>query len=167
MILIAYDGSTDARAAIEHAASLMPEQSATVLTVWDPYIQILSSYPTPFGVPMTVDDSADADAAARTAAEERASEGAALARSRGIVAHPATASRGDSVASTVLAEADRVNAGAIVVGCRGLGRVGSLLLGSVSHSVIQHADRPVVIVPSPKVALRRNEHQRAVHPATA
>jgi nucleotide-binding universal stress UspA family protein len=31
----------------------------------------------------------------------------------------------------------------------------SLLLGSVSHGVLQHADRPVLVVPSPEVAEER------------
>jgi len=46
------------------------------------------------------------------------------------------------------------------MGSRGLTGVKSLLLGSVSHEVIQHADRTVVIVPSPEVASSR---QREVH----
>jgi nucleotide-binding universal stress UspA family protein len=56
-------------------------------------------------------------------------------------AEPSTASR------PILAEADRVGADAIVMGSRGLTRLKSLLLGSVSHEVLQHANRPVVFVP--------------------
>ena len=41
------------------------------------------------------------------------------------------------------------------MGSRGLTGVKSLLLGSVSHEVIQHADRTVVVVPSPHVAESR------------
>lgn len=38
----------------------------------------------------------------------------------------------------------------VVVGSRGLGGFKSLLLGSVSHQVAQHAPCPIVIVPGPE-----------------
>jgi hypothetical protein len=44
----------------------------------------------------------------------------------------------------------------MVLGARGLGGVGSLL-GSVSHRVLQHADRPVLVIPSEAVATRRHK----------
>jgi nucleotide-binding universal stress UspA family protein len=44
------------------------------------------------------------------------------------------------------------------MGTRGLTGVKSLLLGSVSHAVLQHADRAVVVVPSPEVARERGQH---------
>jgi nucleotide-binding universal stress UspA family protein len=55
--------------------------------------------------------------------------------------------------------ADREGAGLIVTGTRGLGPIGEVILGSVSHYLVQHADVPVVVVPS--------EHKvRATKPAT-
>jgi nucleotide-binding universal stress UspA family protein len=59
------------------------------------------------------------------------------------------------VAATILDEARELGATAIVVGSRGLTGVKSLLLGSVSHALIQHADRTVIVVPSPDVAAAR------------
>ena len=161
MILIAYDGSDDAKAAIEQAASLVPGHPATVVTVWEPYIQMLTRYPAP-GALLLSDNSGEIDDASRAAAEDKAEEGAALARSHGLEAGARALAREASIAETILAEADRANASAIVVGSRGLGGLGSLLLGSVSHALIQGADRAVVIVPSPKVARKRNEKRRTL-----
>ena len=42
MILICYDGSPDSRAAINSAGQLMPGETATVLTVWEPFLDILT-----------------------------------------------------------------------------------------------------------------------------
>jgi nucleotide-binding universal stress UspA family protein len=167
MILIAYDSSQDAKSAVEHAGNLMPGHPAIVLTVWEPYIQILARSTAPFGMMAGIENVGEIDDAARNSAETQAAEGAALAHSCGIDASPRTVAREDSIAETILAEADRTNAAAIVVGSRGLGGLSSLFLGSVSHAVLQHADRPVVIVPSSEVAQRRNERRRQLDAAPA
>jgi nucleotide-binding universal stress UspA family protein len=159
MILIAYDASDDAKAAIEHLATLVSGQPATVVTVWEPYIALVTRYPGAGGL-LVGENFEEIDNASRDAAEASAEEGAGLARSHGLEASGHALTRQDSIASTLLSEADRVNASAIAVGSRGLGGLGSLLLGSVSHALLQNADRPVIIVPSPKVAQRRNEKRR-------
>jgi nucleotide-binding universal stress UspA family protein len=43
--------------------------------------------------------------------------------------------------------ADEIDAEPIVLGGRGLGRIESKLLGSVSIAVVFHAKRPVLVVP--------------------
>lgn len=157
MILICYDGSSDAQAAIDRAGELLSGQSATVLTVWEPFIELMARSGASLAMPPF--DSVDVDAATEQAARERADEGVERARSAGLNAQPRTRSVGRTIADTILTEADDVGAVAIVLGTRGLTGLKSLLLGSVSHALLQHADRPVIVVPSPEVAAERAAHR--------
>ncbi|WP_327000638.1 universal stress protein [Dactylosporangium sp. NBC_01737] len=54
---------------------------------------------------------------------------------------------GEHPAAALIAAADRVHAGMIVVGSRGLGGFRGLVMGSTSRSLIEHAPCPVMIVP--------------------
>lgn len=160
MILICYDGSPDARAAIEHGGELLNGEPATVLTVWQPFVEVLAHTPSGFGLTPGMIDFEEVDAATRKSAEERAEEGAQLARDAGLNAQPRTCSQMTTTASAILSEAEEVGASAILMGSRGLTGLKSLLLGSVSHAVIQHADRAVIVVPSPDVADARGRSRR-------
>jgi nucleotide-binding universal stress UspA family protein len=164
VILICYDGSDDAKAAIESASVLFSGKQVVVLTVWESLADLFTRTPggLGFGVPA---DEEELDRASRERAEQEAQEGATLARDRGIDATATVHARSGTVADTVLTEADDIDADAIVLGSRGLGGVASLLIGSVSHAVIQSADRTVVTTPSPKVAqthaAKRHTHAKA------
>jgi nucleotide-binding universal stress UspA family protein len=160
MILIAYDGSEDAKCAVRSAGELLAGQPTVILTVWEPYADVVARAPAPFGITPGIGDSDAIDATNQRQARACADQGAELGRTVGLDATSRTTAREDSVAQTILAEADRANASAIVVGSRGLGGLGSMLMGSVSHAILQHADRTVVIVPSAKVAQRRNTRRR-------
>ncbi|WP_254525650.1 universal stress protein [Natrinema caseinilyticum] len=59
--------------------------------------------------------------------------------------------RGDP-ADEILAAADEADASAILLGSRGRSRLRRLLLGSVSESVVTHAERNVYLVPPPRTA---------------
>ena len=161
MILIAYDGSDDAKSAVQHAGTLLPAHSAVVLTVWEPFLTMMMRSPAGIGPVAGVPDIEGIDDACRQSAQARAEEGAQLARSAGIDASARVVSRSGSVAEAILHEAADANATAIVLGSRGLTGVKSLLLGSVSHGVLQHADRSVLVVPSPTVAEQRHPHAHA------
>jgi len=155
MILLCYDGSADARAAIKHAGELLGGQPATVLTVWEPFIDVITR--TSFGLGMApgVVNIEEIDTATREATQTRAQEGAELAKQVGLDAKPRTRTQVTTVAAAIVDEANDLDATAIVVGSRGLAGLKSLMLGSVSHGVSQHADRPVIVVPSAEVAAAR------------
>src|SRR5450755_1887147 len=110
MILICYDGSEDAKSAIQHAGTLLPGSPATVLTVWEPYITILTRTPGGMGPVAGVVDIEELDKGSREAAEREAAEGAALAHDAGIDAQSATVARHASVAEAILEESDRLDA---------------------------------------------------------
>jgi nucleotide-binding universal stress UspA family protein len=53
---------------------------------------------------------------------------------------------GGPAAAALIREAQKHDADEIVVGSRGLGAIRATL-GSVSHQLLRHADRPVLVVP--------------------
>jgi nucleotide-binding universal stress UspA family protein len=159
MILICYDGSADAQAAIDRAGELLSGRPATVLSVWEGMAEVLARTGSGFAIAPLDFEQLDADS--ERSAGERAEEGAARARAAGLDASAHARERGATIWATVLEEAEEVGASAIVLGSRGLTGVKSLLLGSVSHAVLQHADRPVIIIPSPAVAAERAQGRGA------
>jgi nucleotide-binding universal stress UspA family protein len=53
---------------------------------------------------------------------------------------------GSDIGATIVREAERLNAEAIVMGTRGHSGVAGLLLGSTSHKVLHSASCPVIVV---------------------
>jgi nucleotide-binding universal stress UspA family protein len=156
MILICYDGSADAQAAIDRAGQLMPGSDATVLVIWDTLLQSMARHGTlvmGFGIGAYADDGTDA--ALEKMALDTADDGVQRAIAAGLVAQPQVVNRQDEIAADILAVATGLSAEAIVLGTRGRGSVKSALLGSVSQTVLHHADRPVLVIPSSALAERR------------
>lgn len=143
--LIAYDGSEDSQRAITVAARLLTAAPTCVVTVWEPLITQISSQPMSVA---TGDDAEVIDERMRADAESRAAEGAELARQAGLgdVTYRAAADPG-TIWDALIAAADELDADVLVTGSRGLGGLKSLLLGSVSRNLLQHAARPVLVVP--------------------
>jgi nucleotide-binding universal stress UspA family protein len=160
MILICYDGSPDSKAAIEHGGELLKGESVTVLTVWQPFVELLAQTSPGFGLSPGMVDVEEIDKAARERAEKLAEAGCDLARQAGLEAEPRVYPQETTTGDAILTEAEAVGASAILMGSRGLTGLKSLLLGSVSHAVIQHADRTVIVVPSPNVAAARGQDRR-------
>lgn len=160
MILIAYDGSDDSKAAVEQAGKLFPGQAVTILTVWQRFIDTMARAGGGFAVAVDYDE---IDTASEEDAKKRAAEGAGLATAGGLNATPQATVVELNVADTILAEAAAISAGAVVCGSRGYTGVKSVMLGSVSHHILQHADLPVVVIPSPEIAKARAEHRDALN----
>jgi nucleotide-binding universal stress UspA family protein len=166
MSIICYDGSEDAQAAADQATRLFRETPATVLTVWGPDTEMRMNSElglgSGFGVGYNrINDTAHLDALLLDQAQRTAEEGAHRLRAAGMGAESRVEQRDGSIAKTVLAVAERVNAEAVVVGTRGRNAAKSALLGSVSHALVQHADRPVVVIPS--AALARDHEGWLLH----
>jgi nucleotide-binding universal stress UspA family protein len=134
-VLLATDGSTDAQVATQWlmAFPLPPTTELLVLAAVAPQPPMLD-----VPVPLPVID------AARAEAQRAADTAVATVRAR----WPSTEARVvDGEPRQVIAAAAREwGADLIVVGARGLGAFGRLLLGSVSTAVVHHAPCPVLVL---------------------
>lgn len=146
-ILIAYDGSDNARAAVACAGRLFPGRKAVVLTVWEPVA--MTAAMAPAGIMMPIAQAGVEDEAIRQAMTDLSRQGAELAREAGLDADPRCDVDTAAIWGTIVDVADELDAEVIVTGSRGLGGVRSLLLGSTSTRILHHAKRPVLVVPNP------------------
>jgi nucleotide-binding universal stress UspA family protein len=145
-ILIAYDGSDDARAAVRSAAELFAGREAFVVTVWESAAGLAGGARAALPAAVVQEAMAALDDAAREEAEAIAAEGAELARGSGAEAKPLAAKASHNVWSTLIGEAERHDAAVLVVGSRGRSPVKAALLGSVSSAATAQSKRPVLVV---------------------
>jgi nucleotide-binding universal stress UspA family protein len=129
-ILLATDGSEDARLAARAAANLSEKTGAElhVVHAWQ-------------SVPHPVVDADYYEEGASRLLEvqtEFISDAGATVREAHLVMGPPV--------DTILDLAEEIGADLIVVGGRGHGTLGRLILGSVSEGVVHHADRPVLVM---------------------
>jgi nucleotide-binding universal stress UspA family protein len=147
--LLCFDGSGDAANAIAVAGELLGSHSATVLTVWEPVaiwepydpVAVLTA-----GVSRLAAKELGLDEIARDAARSTMERGVELARQAGFDATGHLSS--GKVWRAICETAEKIDAAPIVLGTRGLSRVQSALLGSVSAAVAAHAKRAVLLIPA-------------------
>lgn len=134
MIVIATDGSTSARVAVDVGIEFAARQHSVVKI-----IHVLA--PPDW-------DAGGTPKRPMTAEEEHAlHRAAAHASEQGVEAEVELLSEDGSPAETIVAYADSVGASMIVVGSRGVGGVRGALLGSVSQRVLHLSHLPVLVVP--------------------
>ncbi len=143
-ILIAYDGSDFAKAAVAVAGEQLEDgRSALVLTVYEPLEKI------PFfgaaGVPVETETMEELLASAREGAQKIAEEGCRLAGDAGFEAEPLVVD-GTPAWNQIVELGDERNADLIVIGSRGLSGLKHVVLGSVAAAVAQHSKRSILIV---------------------
>jgi nucleotide-binding universal stress UspA family protein/MFS family permease len=138
-VLLAYDGSDLASAAIAEAGHQLPaRRQALVVTVWRA-----------FSVGFVPEPGAQFDAACaddvRQAAEQTAQHGAALAEAAGFRAQ-AVAVEGTPAWKGIVTAADDHAASLIVLGAHRHAGLGGLVAGSISGDVASRSHSPVLVV---------------------
>ncbi len=130
-ILVAYDGSEAARKGIEHAIRLLkPEDRLIVLSV----------------IPVAaLKEFADVDPELSTArAQEAINELLAELKEREVNAIGVV--REGDIAEEIVKMGNELSAELIVVGHKGISKIGRFQLGSITDKVARYAERPVLIV---------------------
>lgn len=145
-ILLAHDGSSDASHAIELARTI-PWPAGSVMraiTVIEPLVGMTAWAGGPLGgYSLEVDQQIEQSrAAALDAVVERLRAPGGSVDGRLVRGRPA---------SVIVDEARRFDADLVIVGSRGHGAIASLVLGSVSGEVVDHAPCPVLVARGPSV----------------
>lgn len=144
-LMVCYDGSDDARHAIEHGASLFSSRSALVLGVWQGATAV-SGFGWTGASPAVLQEVFDA---AQQSTARAVNEGLAIAEAAGLTATPLVVEARGPIWAAIVEAGDAHDVAAILLGARGLTRLQAVLLGSVSSGVVQHATRPTLVTPRP------------------
>ena len=150
LVVVAFDGSPEARGAVRAATELMPGRLLLVVTVWEPGLAAASiAPPESLGMSVAPPDSEEIEAVDRAEqdhAQATAEAGVRLAHDLGARAEAVLLPDDADVATVVMSLAEQRDAAAIVVGRRGLGAIRSTVFGSTSRRLLDTARRPVLVV---------------------
>jgi nucleotide-binding universal stress UspA family protein len=147
-LLVGYDGSNAARAAMGAAAALFPRAETTVVTVHAPTPALEAGALARIALPeaQLQELLAQIEHDRVGDATTRAHEGAELARAAGLVAGAEVL----EAASPWRGLRDRARSGTdvLVCGTRGQGAADRILLGSTASGLLYHAELPLLVVPA-------------------
>ena len=151
-VLIAYDGSAEARGAVEHSGRFLSAKNAYILTVWEPIHRQAARAAGMSGMMQhdwsnETGEHPENDDPAYAEAVNICNEGVDLANSHGFATEPFLVESGTAIWSAIVDAADELDVDLIVTGTRALSGWKSFLQSSVSDSIIKNAGRPVLIVP--------------------
>ncbi len=142
-ILLATDGSEEAELASRTAAELAQSTSSELHLLYvgeapNPYLLYVGEAPNPYVEEVEL---AGDDRQARTVLDAEAEK----VRAVGATVAQAHLSMGKA-GHQIVALAEEIGAGLIVMGSKGRGGMRRALMGSVSESVVRHAHCPVLVV---------------------
>ncbi|MFJ2032226.1 universal stress protein [Streptosporangium sp. NPDC087985] len=134
-VVVGFDGSAHSAAALEYAFEEATRRGARLQAIHTWQMPVLGQGATVY--PSLVEEIVEAErrVTADTLTAWRQKYPGVEAEETVVCGHPVA----------VVCEAS-LTADLVVVGSRGLGRLGSVLLGSVSHGILHHAHCPVVVV---------------------
>lgn len=149
-LLIGFDGSDGAVAAVRAAAPMLATRSALVATIWEPALNdpLTWSSDLPGGTMIDPDTADVLDDAEKARSHQIAQAGVALLESLGFTAEPLIVADSGNVAETLIELAQQRSASAILIGSRGHGALKRLFLGSTGEGLMRHARCPLIIVPA-------------------
>lgn len=147
-VLIGYDGSKHADAAIEAAGRLLGIREVLLQTAWISCSEVAAAgvAGAPAGVVIRGIEKLDAEI--RQGARRTSERGARLAAANGLQVRGEAVRSHGNVWTTLLETAHAQRAAAVVVGSRGRSTFASAVLGSVSRALVHHAPAPVLVVPT-------------------
>lgn len=150
-MLIAYDGSDEAKRAIEWAGALLSVRTAYILTAWEPLQRQAARTAGASGMMQPDwDSTVDDGDPAHEEAQRICREGVEVAASVGFTAEPYLVESETTIWSAIVDAARDLDAGVIASGTRGNSGLRGLLSSSTADAVLKNAGRPVLIVPPPK-----------------
>jgi nucleotide-binding universal stress UspA family protein len=152
-VIVCYDGSAASIEALQCAATVVPSAPVIIVTVWRELTEEMMSS----GAAPPAGDPVEANVQAHRAARETAREGAERARAAGLTAEPLVVRTTGPIWRAI--ENVAVERDAMLIAC-GTARSGikTVMPGDVAIALVQHASRPVLVVPTGKAAAERRRH---------
>jgi nucleotide-binding universal stress UspA family protein len=140
-LLLCYDGSQAAQAAIRAASTLLGTgRPSRLLYIYKPMERSL-------GVAQGLTGGKiNAPVSGETEAAETVDAGLKIAREAGFDVEPILVAADRETADIIISTAEELDAPAIVMGQRGRSAIKSAILGSVSRDVVNSYHRPVILV---------------------
>lgn len=132
-LVVGYDGTEGARAALEQAIALCRDLGSELVVVFG------------YGIPVPERESADYRQALLEIGEARTREAIERARAEGVTARAELLF--ERAAQALVDTAEKYDARMIVVGAHGERRLAAvILLGSTPHKLVNISERPVLVV---------------------